>query len=468
MLSSTVYLVHRVSCKANILRSMVMQSPVDLTTTATRASTLINTSSASFEKVIQSNKIYVDKTKHIYDVLLAKNETYHFIVRPRRFGKSLTCSTLSWMFRGEKGKKLFKGMEILKLNWNFEEEESPVLHLDMSTVKIPFSKSSKIEQFNARLRDYLMRKVEFITKDLSSNPRSSLNTSDLAKRIESIHKAYDNASLFQRILSLLHEAYQKKVVVIIDEYDKPIQEHIGHDDIQMEIQEELASVYSGLKSNEEDIRLVFITGMYKFSQTSMISSLNNLFDHTFSLEAGSLFGYTESEILSYYSHQLEALKTTMGLDSVKDVIKRLKDEYNGYSFGYNSTTRKISVQVFNPYSTNLTLDTLELKNFWGLSGSASLLVDKLYADGMSNKAGLGLAVNKSLSTHASELESSTTSNDMSTTTLMYYGGYSTIKSIDEDSNLILVIPNASTRMTLYNGTLRKLNVQSRDRTNIPS
>jgi hypothetical protein len=114
------------------------------------------------------------------------------------------------------------------------------------------------------------------------------------------------------------------------------------------------------------------------------------------------------------------------------------------------------VQVFNPYSTNLTLDTLELKNFWGLSGSASLLVDKLYADGMSNKAGLGLAINKSMSTHASELESSTTSNDMNTTTMMYYGGYSTIKSIDEDNNLILVIPNASTRMTLYNGTLRIL------------
>jgi hypothetical protein len=106
------------------------------------------------------------------------------------------------------------------------------------------------------------------------------------------------------------------VIVIIDEYDKLILEYIGHDDIQMEIQEELASVYSVLKSNEEDIRLEFITGMYKFSQTSMFSSLNNLFDHTISLEAGCLFGYTESEILSYCPHQLEALKITMGLDSI--------------------------------------------------------------------------------------------------------------------------------------------------------
>jgi hypothetical protein len=453
MLSSAVYSVHRVSSKANILRSM-MRSAVDLTTI--RALSLINTISSSFEKVIQLNKIYVDKTKHIYDVLLAKKETYHFIVRPRRFGKSLTCSTLSWMFRGEKRKKLFKGMEILKLNWNFKEEESPVLHLDMSTIKIPFSKSSKIEEFRARLRGYLLKKLTKIEEDLLKNTPSTFNAEDFSIRFKRIHKSRYNAELFQLILSLLHEAYQKKVVVIIDEYDKPILEHIGHDDIQMEIQEELASVYSGLQSNEEDIRLVFITGMYKFSQTSMFSSLNNLFDHTFSLEAGSLFGYTESEILSYYPHQLEALKISMGLDSIKDVIKRLKDEYNGYSFGYNSTTRKISVQVFNPYSTNLTLDTLQFKDFWGLSGSASLLVDKLYADGICNKAGLGLAINKSLSTHASELESSTTSNDMNTTTLMYYGGYSTIESVDEDNNLMLVIPNSSTRMTLYNGTLRKL------------
>jgi hypothetical protein len=462
MLSSAVSFVHRVSRKSNTVRSTV-RSPVDLTTIRTLS--LINTSSSSFEYIIQSDMIYVDKTKHIYDVLLAKKQKFHFIVRPRRFGKSLTCSTLSWMFKGERGKKVFKGMEILKLNWNFEEEQSPVLHLDMSTISNA-SKRITIEQFKIDLRNYLMMTLKHIGKELllsrsssqkilenlSKNPLSAFNIYD----IESIHNTTSNSALFREILSLLHEAYQKKVVIIIDEYDKPILEHIGHDDIQMEIQQELSSVYSVLKSREEDIRLVFITGMYKFSQTSMFSSLNNLFDHTFSLEAGCLFGYTESEILSYYPHQLEALKISMGLDSIKDVIKRLKDEFNGYSFGYNSMTRKISVRVFNPYSTNLTLDTLQFKDFWGLSGSASLLVDKLYADGMCNKAGLGLAINKSLSTHASELESSTTSNEMNTTTLMYYGGYSTIESIDEDNNLMLVIPNASTRMTLYNGTLRKL------------
>lgn len=224
---------------------------------------------------------------------------------------------------------------------------------DVSSMSNDFSRS----KFRRKLRRLLLWKAKSLF---------GMKEEDIPKDI------VDNMSLFQYILECVEEIYKKKVVVIIDEYDSPITSQIGNPNLQVKIQTELADVFGVLKSRSDFIRLVFITGICKFQNVSMFSKLNNLQDHTFSVAAGTLLGYTRDEMLKYYRKELESLRMVENLDCIDALLEAMRSLCIGYVFGHKKSM--LSETVFNPYATNQALSTLDLDTqYWCLFGSASLL-----------------------------------------------------------------------------------------------
>ena len=375
----------------------------------------IITSASSFDNIRTNNCLYVDKTQHIYDNILKKRgEKYFFLVRPRRFGKSLLCSTLANLFLGKSKEELFKGLWIHDSKvWDFEKEEHPVLHLDMSKVA---GVNSNVESFE--------NKVTFMIRRLAK--QHGVNLADAG--VEEIE------GIFAYILGEIHDKFKKPVVVIIDEYDKPVLDLLDSPEQMEAVRKSLQTFYSILKSEESNIRLVFITGLYRFTELSMFSTLNNLRDISFDINAGSLVGYTEKEILKYFPDHIKALKRELRDD--EDVMNTLREKYNGYRFGLNTLNGKLSDPIYNPFAINYVFSDLEFNDNWSLSGSASMLSAKLVAAGDHYTSLLEISIDK--------LRTSYKPSDMSLQSLMYYGGYATIDSYDKASKkVILKVPNSS-------------------------
>jgi hypothetical protein len=226
------------------------------------------------------------------------------------------------------------------------------------------------------------------------------------------------------------------VVIIIDEYDKPILDLINKPKEMEAVRDKLQSFYSVLKSEEVSLRLVFITGLYKFTEMSMFSTLNNLLDISLKLPAGTLVGYTESEIKEYFHDHIQALKSELNITDDDILMNELRDRYNGYRFGLNTANGKVSEAIYNPFAINHVFEDLELIDEWNLSGSASMLSKKLIEHGYSYES--------RLTTSVEELKSSCSPDDMSLTSLMYYGGYATVDKYDKETNkVVLKIPNKS-------------------------
>ena len=222
----------------------------------------------TFEKIIIDDYLYVDKTKQIYDLIL--NGKSYFIARPRRFGKSLLCSTLEEIFKGNK--ELFKGLWIH--NSDYAWKEHPTIRIDMSAIA---------HQNPNELRIGLIEEIEAIarTYNISLNETKTLQ------------------SKFKRLLADLSS--KNKVVIIVDEYDKPIVDHITNPELVAEMRVILRSFYTMFKSLDEHLRFVFLTGVSKFSKTSIFSGLNNLRDLTFHEKASTLLGYTQEELEYYFT-----------------------------------------------------------------------------------------------------------------------------------------------------------------------
>ena len=371
---------------------------------------------SSFDYIRLNNGLYIDKTKEIYDNLLSKGNGYYFLVRPRRFGKSLLCSTLSNFFGGKQKEVLFQDLWIGRSGvWDFEKEEHPVIHLDMSNVA---GENSNIIKFE--------KNVKHMLREFAISAVVELNrTND------------DSIDEFLRVLIIRLKAKHKKpVVIIVDEYDKPILDLINKPKEMEEVRESLQSFYAVLKSQEVNLRLVFITGLYKFTQTSMFSTLNNLRDLTLSLPAGTLVGYTENEIKENFRDRMKALKDELNIVSNDVLMNDLREQYNGYRFGLSTASGRISEPIYNPFAINYIFEELQFTDKWILSGSASMLAKKLSSSGDRYE--------DYLTTSMSELEEACKPDEMTPTSLMYYGGYSTIDKVGVLENQILLkIPNKS-------------------------
>ena len=289
----------------------------------------------TFEKLIQGNFLYVDKTEQIFH-LISQGGGYFFLSRPRRFGKSLLISTLKDIFSGHQ--ELFKGLFIYdKIEWT----AYPVIHLDF--LVIPRDTEERLKQ---GIRDVL--------EDIAAQHKVELKRPD-----------YDSA--FRELIAKLAEKYQQPVVVLIDEYDKPIVEHIENLEAAQKNRTILRNFYEILKGSDQHLNFVFLTGVSKFSKVSIFSSLNNLQDITFSPRFATIAGYTQDELETCFEPYIDQLREEQQR-SRADVLAQIKSWYNGYS--WNAKDR-----VYNPFSIlNLFADNI-FDNYWFATGTPTLLIE---------------------------------------------------------------------------------------------
>ncbi len=294
------------------------------------------TSTQYFPDLIKHNAVYVDKTQFILPLIEKEYNSNYFLSRPRRFGKSLFLSTLEHVFLGEK--ELFKGLYIYdKIEW----ESYPVIRLSID--KIGFhSLGLEVALFNE------------ITKN--------------AKKNDIFLESTDYSLAFVELIEKLFEKYQKQVVILIDEYDKPIVQYIEKDNTKQAIinRDILKSFYGGLKDSGKYLRFVFLTGVSKFSKVSIFSDLNYFTDLTLSDDFNTICGFTEAEIRQYCYGGLEDLAAKEKID-VEAVVDKMRYWYNGFSWNAREF-------VYNPYSTMRLMDSLTFANYWFESGTPSFLI----------------------------------------------------------------------------------------------
>ncbi|WP_456325111.1 AAA family ATPase [Desulfonauticus submarinus] len=300
---------------------------------------------SSFRRIRLENKLYVDKTKWIYKMIT--EGICYFLSRPRRFGKSLTVSTLKELFSGNK--ELFKGLYIYD-KWEFEKY--PIILFDFNG--IPIENREKLE---TGLRDELfsIAKIEEI---------------ELSER--------EIVRLLRELILNLYEKYQKFVVVLVDEYDKPIVEHLGkaEEGIKRAIEnrELLENFFGVLKeaSVVDVLKFVFVTGVSAFAKVSIFSKWNNLTNLTINPKYADFLGYTEEEIFNYFGEHLKEFCQIQGFKNVDECMERIRYWYNGYRF---SPWR--DVRVYNPVSVMNTLKEGYFSNWWFETGTPSFLVNLL-------------------------------------------------------------------------------------------
>ncbi|WP_375561453.1 AAA family ATPase [Bernardetia sp. OM2101] len=288
----------------------------------------------SFEKIRTENYLYVDKTEHIYSLL--DSAGYYFLSRPRRFGKSLLINTLKEIFLGKK--ELFKGLFIEdKIEWT----TFPVIHLDFAV-----GDYKKIG-----LYDYLQQKI-------------IQNATEYQIEIE----AESIGFALEELIHKLYKKYNQKVVLLIDEYDKPIIDFLDDDKIHIakENNEIMKSFYSPIKSLDNELRFFFLTGVSKFTKVSIFSDLNHLNDITVDDNFSTLVGYTQKEVEFYFEEHINKLATKHKLDK-KETLKELKEWYNGYSWTGED-------KVYNPFSIMNALQKSNFDNYWFATGTPTFLV----------------------------------------------------------------------------------------------
>ncbi|MCK5354000.1 MAG: ATP-binding protein [Methyloprofundus sp.] len=277
----------------------------------------------TFPELINENYYYVDKTSLIAHML--ETGKYYFLSRPRRFGKSLLISTLASAFAGEE--TLFKGLYLEK-NWDWSKQY-PVIHISFGRGVI-----GSIELLNKTFVSILNEVAENYAVCLMEDTPSNR---------------------FSELIRALQQLTGLPVVILVDEYDKPILDNIDNEELALTIREALKGIYSVIKDSDKHIKFALLTGVSKFSKISLFSGLNNLKDITLDSDYATLCGYTEQEIQQVFTDRLE------GVD-----FKELASWYNGYNF--------LGEKVYNPFGVLLFLDKKQFKNYWFETGNPSFLL----------------------------------------------------------------------------------------------
>ncbi len=359
----------------------------------------------NFEKIREGGFVYVDKTEQIYN--LASKGCYYFLSRPRRFGKSLLVSTMEAYFKGRK--ELFEGLAIEKLEKDWIEY--PVLHFDFS------GKS-------------------YATPDaLSDILNIHLRQMEETYGVEVISDACDS-----RLKGVIEAAYWKtgrKVVVLIDEYDKPVIDNLTRPELRESFRETLEGFYSVLKGKDEFIRFGFLTGVTKIGKMSVFSGLNNIQDISMRAEYGGICGISETELKSYFGESTAALAQANDL-SVDECYGKLAKMYDGYHF------HPKTAGVYNPFSLINVFNAMEFKMYWFATGTPSFLVRYL-------KEGNYNLDNISRDMVPEETLAGTNYAEPAPIALMYQSGYLTIKGYDpEFRTYTLDYPNEEVKSGFLN------------------
>ena len=295
----------------------------------------------NFEKIRTEGYVYVDKTALVYK--LVNEGCYYFLSRPRRFGKSLLISTLEAYLSGKK--ELFKGLAIdqLEKDWT----EYLIFHLDLNVGEYQ-SKESLYEKLDT-----------FLTP-----------LEELYGTLPSLHEA---GQRFEYVIRQAYKKTGKRIVILVDEYDKPLLATIAHPELQDSFRTTLKAFYGVLKSMDGYIKFALLTGVTKFGKVSVFSDLNNLIDLSMNRRYQQICGITKDEILKYFDESVHELADGYGI-SYDEALARLKEDYDGYHFVNNG------VDVYNPFSLLNTFANCEFGRYWFETGTPSYLVEVMKQD----------------------------------------------------------------------------------------
>lgn len=342
----------------------------------------------SFEALRDGGFVYVDKTDIIYNMVSQKG-TY-FLSRPRRFGKSLVVSTLEAYFQGRKD--LFEGLRISQLET--EWTVYPIIHIDLSGT--------------------VYDNTDSVEKKFESLINQQRQLYGLERHSNSI------GDQFGDVIRDIAQKEKRQVVILIDEYDKPLLASIGNKELFEAYRLLLRSIYSNLKSQDKYIRLSFITGVSRFSHVSIFSDLNNVIDMTLDKKYSSLCGITDEEIDNIFRDSVAALAESenMTYDWTRNELRR---RYDGYHFANNS------VGVYNPFSLLSSFYAGQIANYWASTGTPDLLV-RLIKEQQVDITEL----NADIIAGADELAALGT-NEINAVSVLFQSGYLTIKGYDRDS-----------------------------------
>lgn len=359
-----------------------------------------------FESLIEGGYKYVDKTQYIR--LLLEGANYYFLSRPRRFGKSLFVSTLENFFLGRR--ELFRGLSIEKYDkWDWEEY--PVIHIDLAESNYP--EESYLEAFLNRMMSRHEEKYGISTD-------GAMNINDR----------------FARLISGLYDVRGKKVVVLVDEYEKPVVDNIANPQLRDKFQEILRGFYGVLKSFDRYLQFVFLTGITKFGQMSVFSALNNLNDISMDIDFGGICGITEKELTDNFKEGIQEIAKTEGIDFDK-AVSLLKENYDGYHFNRSCP------DIFNPFSILSALSKKEIKPYWVVTGNPSILADLLIVKKYSieNLDGIKVTAERLLNV-GNQFDDPVS--------LFYQTGYITIKQFDKSTKrYTLGFPNKEVEIAFF-------------------
>ena len=353
----------------------------------------------TFKEIVENGYIYVDKTQYIFNLI--NGVKYYFLSRPRRFGKSLLLDTIGEVFHGDK--ELFKKFWIYDSGYDFIKY--PVIKLDMSNIP-----NDSPEMFQASLLFDLKLTLE-------------------DEKIKIADDGYP-PNILKGLIRALHKKYGQKVVVLVDEYDKPILDHIDNREVAEANRQILRGFYGIIKSLDPYLRFVFITGVSKFTKTSIFSGLNNLSDITMSENYANICGIAVEDLNKYFRSHIENLSEKESLKHYECIYDEIIKWYDGYSWDGKT-------KVLNPFSLLNFLFQERFYGFWYASGTPKFLLDivKKNPEAYANRG--SIIINENM------LDSIEIDN-IAIEPLLFQTGYLTVKNITHTASApvyILDTPN---------------------------
>ena len=362
----------------------------------------------TFSEIRKGNYLYIDKTDMVWEMTRMK---YVFFSRPRRFGKSLLATTLDSYFKGQK--ELFEGLKIMELET--EWEAYPVIHVDLSV--------AKVETTVEGLRKVLFRLL---------NPYKN----------EYGEGAYEDTpgGLFSGLIHRAYEKTGKQVAVIIDEYDAPLLDKLHIPETLDAFRNVMQEFYVQLKANEAFIRFCFITGITKFSQLSIFSTINNLTNISMDAKYAAICGITEEELVAQMAPDMAMLAEEYEC-APEEMHDKLKKQYDGYRFA------KKSPDIYNPFSLLKCFNQRDIANYWFDSATPTFLIRQMqhFRTDITSMD----CIEVDASSFDCPPEAMTTALP-----LLYQTGYVTIKDYDRDTDTyVLAIPNKEVRVGIIRGLI---------------
>lgn len=390
----------------------------------------INTAYSSFELIRKNNFLYVDKTRYIYN-MIANKPRMIFLSRPRRFGKSLTLSTLDAAFRGKR--ELFTGLYIDSTDYDWKEY--PVIHVDFGLCGATGADDCAL---------WINDKLDDIAGEYGVTLAPALYYTK-----------------FDRLITVLSQ--RAPVVILIDEYDKMLSNNMYNPEVEA-IRDVTRAFFEVIKAKNDLLRFVFITGVTKYSKVSIFSSMNNVRDYSMSDEYASAFGYTEKELETYFGSYIERGIENSGKDR-ETYLSELKSMYDGYRFAPGVET------LYNPVSIGMFFASggKTFNGYWVDTGGTKLLMEAAKKVNYNIDSSLDepLSLENIAFFDIVDIASSSVSL-MEYKALLLQTGYLTIKKSEDDGNtLFLGYPNvevksafASIMLTVYAGGKKGTNLNS--------